>query len=180
MGTSFALKLFGALVALPLSLFSCVFSGPKVSLSPVLVVLSFSGFRLASFSVLDCYFQSVLLWRVPVVSKNVSILVFTILKLSLLYFRSLLVFFALANLAEIVLGFAFVARFFCLRSFSFRSWNISTIEVKYMLRESLPLLISTFAIIVYTRIDLIMLYTLKKIFRRQTNGSKGKKQSFRR
>jgi len=157
LGSSFLLKFAGGLVSVPLSLVFCLLWGPSDPLSPVLVTLASVGFLFGSLTVLDCWFQAELLSRVPVFWKNVSFVLFSAVKFALLFFRFPLVFFALANLGELFLGFVLVGRSFIRRGISLRLWKADREITRSILLEGLPLFASSFAIVVYTRIDVVML-----------------------
>lgn len=116
------------------------------------------GVVLQSFSVIDWYYQARVASGVVVKCRVAAIVIATILKVLAIYFDvGLISFFIIYTLEYMFLALFYlyvarqdglISRFFYVFSFA---------EAKVLLRESWPLLISSLAVILYTRIDQVMI-----------------------
>ncbi|CAM8367042.1 RfbX Membrane protein involved in the export of O-antigen and teichoic acid [Candidatus Methylopumilus universalis] len=156
MGTAFWLKLTGAIATLFLIGIAIQFTASD-SATKLYVLIIASGVIFQALEVVDFYFQSQVLSKFVSISKMTQLLISTLLKLYLIFINADLFWFVLVSLVDqvtlaISLYFAYrhqkMGGFF--KSFD---WGIA----KKMLKDSWPLIISGLAIMIYMRIDQVMI-----------------------
>jgi len=157
LGTSLILKLAGGFLALPLAVFSFGSYGGGTDLTTGLVLIFSLGTVFNSFSVLDLYFQSRLASRLQVLGRSSSFLLFAGVKLLLLAGKAPITLFAWTNLAEILVG-TIVLLFLCRKQgYPVWQWRFERCLAKELTKTSAPLFLASLAILIYTRLDLLML-----------------------
>ncbi|CAN4275578.1 RfbX Membrane protein involved in the export of O-antigen and teichoic acid [Methylophilaceae bacterium] len=156
MGTAFWLKLTGAIVTLSLIAIAMQFTASD-STTKLYVFIIAGGAIFQAFEVVDFYFQSQVLSKFVSICKMTQLLISSLLKLYLMSIEADLFWFVLVSLVDQVtlavsLFFAYrhqkIGRFF--KSFD---WAIA----KKMLQDSWPLILSGLVIMIYMRIDQIMI-----------------------
>ncbi len=162
LGTTFGLKLIGGIVSVFLAVSCVLFLGENQTLTIWLVaILAITGiFRTAD--TIELWFQSQVQSKYTVIAKNIAYLLSTLLKVGLILSKAPLLAFAVATLAEIVLGAIGLIAIYKVKGFSKLwnwKWNFAT--AKSLLRESFPLIFSGFAILIFMKIDQIMLGQIK-------------------
>jgi len=162
LGTTFSLKLLGGIASVLLAV-GCIFLlEEKNTLTIWLVaILAMTGvFRTAD--TIDLWFQSQVQSKYTVVAKNIAYLLSTLLKVGLILTKAPLITFAWATLAEIVIGAIGLISIYQVKGFSkIWNWRWSLTTAKNLLRESFPLIFSGFAILIFMKIDQIMLGQMK-------------------
>lgn len=157
LGTTFCLKFVGAILALLLAFGTIFFSNNDEPLTVWLVIiLAVPGFFLA-FDTIDIWFQSQVKSKYTVIAKNTAFLAITLLKIILITLKAPLLAFAYATSAEVVLGAVGLAIAYRFNKYSVWSWRWKFSVAKSLLSESWPLIFSGFAILIYMKIDQIML-----------------------
>jgi O-antigen/teichoic acid export membrane protein len=156
LGTAFGLRIIGGLTLIGTVFFSIQFTDiePRTKL---LVMIIASGHLLQAFEVIDFYFQSQVLARLISFAGIVSLLFSSAIKLCLIWFEASLVWFAWIVVVEqgvkgIILCVAYIAQ-----HISLWQWRLSLSQAKKLLRDSWPLILSGLAIMVYMRIDQVMI-----------------------
>lgn len=129
---------------------------PSDSQSLILTAIVAGTVIFDSAETVDLWFQSQLQSKRTVLSKGISYLVANALKIILILAKAPLIAFAIITLIEVVLSaFAF---WFAYCTFpSSVKWKWDGKQASHLLRESWPYLLSALAIVVYMRIDQIML-----------------------
>lgn len=157
LGTAFVLKLIGSIFAILISIFSIsqLRSGDELALW--LVGISALGFIFQSTSVIDFYFQAKVQSRYSVIAANASFSLMTALKIYLLIISAPLISFAWAGLGEIILTAIFIVLAYHTNHLNFHAWRFDRSLMFELLRESWPLFLSGLAVILYMRVDMIML-----------------------
>ncbi len=153
-GTAFFLRLIGSSVAVAITTFYIFFS----TYNPDIVLLVFiSGLNLVfqSLDVIDLKLQSVLNSKVAVIVKNSSFIIGSILKLLVIYKKGPLVYFVLITLFEVILGSFGLVLYYGINKFL--KWRLYYITAKDLLSECWPLIFSGFIIILYMRLDQVMI-----------------------
>ena len=157
LGSAFALKLIGGAVTLLIALIaiSLVRSGEALTLW--LVGLSAAGFIFQSVNVVDFYFQAKVQSRYAVYAANGAFVLMTLVKISLLLTSAPLIAFAWAGLGEVALTAIFLLVAYRLNHHNMREWRYDGRVARELLRASWPLILSGLAIMIYMRIDQIMI-----------------------
>ncbi|NJM19372.1 MAG: flippase [Richelia sp. RM2_1_2] len=157
LGTAFWLKLIGGVGCLLLA-FCSIFilrHDDKLTIELVVVLSSVGIFK--SFDTIDFWFQSQVQSKYTVVAKNTAFIIVTLLKLALITMKAPLIAFAWAGLVEVALGAVGLILAYKVNGHSIWLWCWSFPLAKSLLKESYPLILSGFAIMIYVKTDQIML-----------------------
>jgi PST family polysaccharide transporter len=114
------------------------------------------NFLIAPFDLIDLEFQSKLQSRLTVVSKNCAYVIGAAAKIYLLLSQKSIIWFAAVMGLETVLAYLFLT-FNYQRKYNILDWSFSKTLVKKFLTIGWPFIISNFAIILYMRIDQVMI-----------------------
>lgn len=157
LGTAFILKLFGWLVTFGLTvvLISLMHPGEKAMIT--LVTITSLGNLFLVFDVLDYWFQSEVKSKFRVFASTIAFTLVSLLKIFFILQHAPLVFFAYAG----VLEYSFMALALLIayhkNGQSVFKWVPTLKCARNLLRDSWPLILSSLSIMVYMRIDQIML-----------------------
>ena len=157
LGTTFYLKLLGGILSLVLAFasISIIRPGDAISIS-VVTILSIIGV-LQAFDTIDLWFQSRVESKYTVIAKNTAFVLTSISKVVLINIQAPLILFVWVSVAEIFLGSLGLVIFYRIKGFSIRMWQWSFSVAKFLCREGLPLILSSLAVMIYMKIDQIML-----------------------
>lgn len=157
LGTTFWLQLVGGITTLLLavSIMFVLRHEDRLTLSLVAILASTS--ILKAFGTIELWFQSQVQSKYPVLAQNTAFLIVAIVKVVLINLQAPLLAFAGATLAESVVGAVGLILFYRLQGYSLRIWRWSLPLAKTLLHESWPLILSGFAIMIYLKVDQIML-----------------------
>ncbi len=155
--TVFWLKFLGGFSSLLLSVGGIYLFRHNDSVTISLVsILAVVGV-IQTFDTIDIWFQSQVQSKYTVIAKNTAFVLTFALRLALIYNKSPLIVFAIAVLVESVLGALGLVLLFKFKgnTINLFQWNSSL--AKKLLQESWPLILSGLSIMIYMRIDQIML-----------------------
>jgi PST family polysaccharide transporter len=157
LGTAFWLKLFGGLAALVLAVSSiiAVRHDDQLTISLVAILSSVGIFQ--AFDTIDLWFQSQVQSKYTVIAKNTAFVITALVKVALISFNAPLIAFAWAGLGEVSLGAIGLIISYRVRGYSPWLWSWSSQLAKTLLKESWPLILSGLTVMIYMRIDQIML-----------------------
>ncbi len=155
--TVFWLKFLGGLSSLLLSVSSIYLFRHNDSITISLVSILAAVGVIQTFDTIDIWFQSQVQSKYTVIAKNTAFILAFALRLALIYSKSPLIAFAIATLIESVLGALGLFLLFKFKgnTINLFQWNSSL--AKKLLQESWPLILSGLSIMIYMRIDQIML-----------------------
>lgn len=157
LGTAFLLKLCGGILTLLLTLGLIYFLRPNDSLTHWLVGIIAAGTIFQAFDTIDFWFQSQIQSKFTVYAKNAAFLLITIVKVALIITKAQLIVFAWAAFLEVIIGAFGLVVTYHTNGYSFRTWRVTSLYAKKLLKDSWPLILSGIAIMIYVKIDLIML-----------------------
>jgi PST family polysaccharide transporter len=157
MGSAFALKLLGSAITLLSCLLVIVLMHGRESLTIWLVAISAAGFIFQSINVIDFYFQAKVQSRYTVFAANGAFVLLTLVKIALLIKAAPLVAFAWAGLGEIALTSVFLVAAYQTNNRNMRDWRYDKEVARELLRDSWPLLFAGLAVMLYMRLDVVML-----------------------
>lgn len=156
-GSAFFLKLIGGIIAFSLSvLFVYLFKSNEYLVIKLVLIIGF-GLIFQSFDVIDYWFQSQVISKFTVFARSSTYLIGSIVKIVLIFLGADLISFAWVFFLEsclIAVG-SLVAYYYNGQSIKF--WRFKLDVVRKLLSESWPLIFSSIAIIVYMKIDQIMI-----------------------
>ncbi|MFM6325618.1 MAG: flippase, partial [Microcystis panniformis] len=157
LGTAFWLKLFGGVAALLLAVSSIIVVRHDDQLTISLVAILSSVGIFQAFDTIDLWFQSQVQSKYTVIAKNTAFVITALVKVALISFHAPLIAFAWAALGEVSLGAIGLIISYRVRGYSPWLWPWSLPLAKTLLKESWPLILSGVTIMIYMRIDQIML-----------------------
>lgn len=155
-GTAFILKIIFAIISIILvCLTSWLFESN--SFTKWMIVLYSLSMIINSFSVIRNYFTSIVWNEYIVKTEIVRTLVGVAIKVILLLIEASLAWFILATLFDVVLiAGGYIISYQC-KIGPFFSWRFDKEKAIFMIKESFPLLLSGAAIVVYNKIDQVMI-----------------------
>lgn len=165
-GTSFYLRFYCAITAIFLAIITAYyFEHEQDRLSFQIIIVLSIGLIFQPMDVVELYLQAQLKSKITVIIKNTSYIITSGLRVFLLIFEFPLIFFAIATVAELALAALIVAVYSNKKlPIKFNSWNWDTTIAKKLLVTSWPLILSALAVILYMRMDQIMLKSLQGSF----------------
>jgi polysaccharide transporter, PST family len=157
LGTTYWLKLFGGIGCLLLTVGSiCVLRQDEKLTILLVAILSAAGIFQA-LDTIDLWFQSQVQSKYTVLAKNTAFIFITLLQISLITMQAPLIAFAWTKLAEMALAAIGLAITYKIKGYSLCLWRWSFPLAKILLKKSYPLILSGLTIMIYMRIDQIML-----------------------
>ncbi len=157
LGTAFWLQLLGGILSLLLSVITIFLLRHNDQLTISIVSILASIGIIQSFDTIDIWFQSQLKSKFTVIAKNIAFIVTALSKVVLINIHAPLLAFAGVTLAEAVLGAVGLIIVYKIQGYSLWLWRWSWPLAKSLLQESWPLILSGLAVMVYVKIDQIML-----------------------
>jgi len=157
LGTAFVLKLLGGISTVLLAIGTVLLLRPDEQVTHWLVGIIAVGTIFDAFNTIDFWFQLQVKSKYTVIAKNTAFIVSTFIRIALLQMQADLVTFAWALLAELFLGAMGLVIAYRVSGQSFLEWRASWQRAKSLLKDSFPLIFSGIAIMIYLRIDQVML-----------------------
>ncbi len=157
LGSAFVLKLFGSIITSIVAIVAISLLRDGETLTLWLVALSAMALIFQSFDVIKFYFQAKVQSKYVVYATNGAFLITSLVKIGLLLFGAPLIAFAMASFGEIVLSAIFLVAVFFLNHQKISTWTYKTPVVLELFKYSWPLILSGIAIIIYMRIDQVMI-----------------------
>lgn len=156
LGTGFWLKLISAIIGIGFVAFVLpLISNDKIENQYILAISI--GMLFQSVEVMEFYFQSQVLAKVVSICKVIQLILSSILKIYLVTIGANLSWFILMGVFDLImLAFSYYIANLIHRRMGFWKYFSAEIAVS-LLKDAWPLLLSTIAIIIYTRIDLILI-----------------------
>jgi len=164
LGTTLALRSVAGLVAVGVSIAILRLIQPHDRQALLLVSILSLTLVFQAFDTIDAFFQSQVRSKITVWAKNGVFLVFAAIRVSLIYAKAPLWTFAAAMTSEIALGAAGLVLGYRLSGGRMSSWRSSKQRAVHLLKQSWPLILSGMAIMVYMRLDMVMLKIMKGDF----------------
>lgn len=163
LGTAFWLKFFGAIVLIFLMAVALTLTSNDASTN-LLIIIAGSGLVFSSFEVVGFYFQSQVQAKIISICKVIQLLLSTLIKIFLIVTGSSLIYFVFVLFFDtLTLAVAYwVAYRMRERRMFFRCFDKSI--GKQMLKDAWPLLFSAVVVVIYMRIDQIMIRELLGVY----------------
>lgn len=157
LGTAFILQVIGGALALSIALFAIGYMRPNQTTLKLMVGILGFVMLFKATEVVKYWFESQVQSKYTVLVENSVFLIFAILKILLILLHAKLMAFIWILLLE---GFATaigLLLIYKLRGDSFKNWQFRLTKARSLLTESWPLILSSLAVMLYMRIDQIML-----------------------
>lgn len=156
LGTAFGLRLFGGLVLLGL-VFEAVQLTNSDPQTQLIVMIIAAGQLFQAFQVIELYFQSQVLARLTSIANMGALILSSAIKLLLIWFGVSLFWFALAIIIESGLKGLLLSILYVNQRKTLRRWQFRFRQARLLLKDSWPLIFSGLVIMVYMRIDQVMI-----------------------
>lgn len=157
LGTTFWLQLSGGIVTLLLTVLTIFLVKPNDPLMISLVAILGSMGIFKSFDTIDLWFQSQVQSKYTVLAKNTAFIILALAKVILINLNAPLIAFAWTTLVEFIVGAIALIIVYQYQGYSLKLWRWSLSLAKKLLKESWPLILSGTTIMIYMKIDQIML-----------------------
>lgn len=157
LGTAFSLKLIVGAATFVLTIGAIWLMRPAEGETHWLVGIIAAGTIFQAFDTVDFWFQAQVRSKYTVYAKNAAFLVATLLKVAMILLKAPLVAFAWAGLAETVCGAVGLVIAYRINGYFLRSWRATLALAVGLLRDSWPLMLSGVVVMVYIKIDQVML-----------------------
>lgn len=157
LGTAFVLQAGGGLLALVFAIVAVGFARPDDGLAKLMVVVLGGIMVLKSTEVVKYWFESQVQSKYSVWVENSAFALFAIVKVVLILNRASLMAFVWALFAEAALAALGLLAVYGRRVGRLGVWRARYARARELLRQSWPLILSGLAVMVYMRIDQVML-----------------------
>lgn len=156
MGSSFVLQVLGSILASVFVLATTMLLRPNEWNLMLIVLVMLPSVLLRSSDIIKYYFESRVEAKFIVISQNIAFLVSSILKIVIILCNGSYLLIALTISIEVLITTLFLFYFFKKYN-TFSQWCFDKKEAKRLLSMSWPLIISGVALMLYMRIDQIMI-----------------------
>lgn len=157
LGTDVRLRLMGAVASMVIGPLLLWYLRPGQMDLMLMAVLQLLTLVFYAADVLELHYQSTVKSKYTVYARNFGFGIATAYKIALLVFGASLPWFVLALTLETGIGVILQYWFYRKQGFSWKLWQYNHTLAKSLLREGLPLMLSGFVILIYTRIDVLMI-----------------------
>jgi PST family polysaccharide transporter len=161
LGTSFALRVCGSVIAPILTIITIHFVQPDDHVAVFLVSLLSVGLFFQAFDTIDLYFQSQVQSRLSVWAKNSAFLLMAGVRVTLIRLGAPLWTFAAAQVIELAIGAVGLIVAYTWSGGVLTRWRASRRRAIELLSQSWPVILSGMAIMIYMRIDMVMLKVMQ-------------------
>ncbi|MDR3717136.1 MAG: flippase [Puia sp.] len=160
-GTALTLRIGASFLAVATSILVLRAVQPHDRTSLALVSILSATLVLQAFDTLDAFFQSQVQSRLTVWAKNSAFLLMTAWRLLLIRLAAPLWTFAAAQVIELTLGAIGMLIGYYRVYGTFLNWRYRRDQAVDLLRQSWPVIMSSMAIMIYMRIDMVMLKVMQ-------------------
>lgn len=157
LGTAFTLRILASLLTYIFLIYLIIFISPNDEERQSIVILLGGVLIFKSAEIVKLWFESQVSSKYTVWVESVVFFLMAALNILLIYFKMPLVAFIYVLVAESILLFIFLFYLYGKVVGSLKNWKINRKQAMNLLNDSWPLIISSTAWIIYTRIDQIMI-----------------------
>lgn len=157
LGTAFVLRLLGGILVPLLAVASIHFMEPDDRATVLLVTILSVGLLFQAFDTIDIHFQAQVQSKLTVWAKNAAFLSVAAVRVFLVHVRAPLWSFAAAQVAELALGSLGLVAMYKWRGGQVSKWRARRWRANQLLQQSWPVILTGMAIMIYSRIDMVML-----------------------
>ncbi len=157
LATAFGLRLISSIAAYIALVIAVYFLRSDEVLAKNLTLVMGLTLFFSTSEIIKFWFESQVTSKYTVIIENSAFLIFAAVKIVLIYQKAPLITFTYIVSLEALTVFIGLFYIYFKNNKVFKEWNFSSKEAKYLLSESWPLIISSAAWIIYTKIDQIMI-----------------------
>lgn len=155
LGTAFRLRVIGAIVVV-IGITSYYYLTSNHQNALIFFIVSLSVIA-QSFSVIDFYFQAIVLGKYNAINQVITLLISSLFKVVLLLLKAPVEYFASMVLLEASITAINQHIFYKKNGGNMRSWQFSAEEAKCLLKASYPLIFSGLAMIIFQKTDQLLI-----------------------
>lgn len=156
MGTAFGLRMASGLL-LPGIVFFAIQTIDNDPFTRLLAVIIAGGYAFQAFFVIELYFQSQVLARPASMAGIFALCAAAAIKLILIWSKASLVWFAWVFVVEQGIKSIVLCVLYAKQRLSFLGWRFRLSQAKQLIKDAWPLILSGLMIVIYMRIDQIMI-----------------------
>jgi O-antigen/teichoic acid export membrane protein len=157
LGTAFSIKFLSGVLAFLITLEAVYLLRSHDPTTCMFVAIVAIGMLFRPFDTIDLFFQSQVQSKFPVLAKNAAFVIVALAKIELILLKAPLIAFAWTGLAEIVLGAISLIIVYRLKGLRLLAWGPNWRRAMSLISDAWPLLLSTMAIMLYTRLNILIL-----------------------
>jgi len=157
LGTAFVLRMGAAVAAALISVIVVRTIQPDDGVTRLLVGILSLGYVFQACDTIDAYFQANVRSKLTVLAKNAAFLGIAGVRILLIYWRAPLWSFAAAQVAELALGALGMTFAYVRGGGRMMQWRFEARRAAELLRQSWPIMLTGISIMIYMRIDVVML-----------------------
>jgi O-antigen/teichoic acid export membrane protein len=157
LGTIFILQVLGGIFAYVILFFAIQLTNPQQLLVISMTLIYGFVLLLKSFEVFKYWFESRLQSKLSVWVENIVYFAFIIVKIILIIYGVSLIMLTYIMLIEAIITALGLSLIYIKKYGSIKLWNFNINRSLFFLKDSWPFIISGIAVVIYTRIDSIML-----------------------
>lgn len=157
LGTAFILKLIGGAISFLAAIGLIFVLRPTDTLSHWLVGIIAAGTIFQAFNIIEYWFHSQVQAKYVAFAKNAAFLLCSLIKIGMILAAAPLIFFAWVALLEVSAGSVGLIVAYNSRGNRLRDWRGRLQKARGLLKDSWPLMLSSIVVLVYLRIDQVML-----------------------
>jgi PST family polysaccharide transporter len=155
MGTAFFMRFAGAFIGIFISLLYIVLFNHDDQQLLLITIITSSTLIFQSFDVIDLKLQSILKSKYSVLIKNSAFLFCSVLKIIIIFEHFSLIYFVIISVIELALGaFGLILKYGVNKVLK---WRLNLQYAYKLLKECWPLILSGIVIMLYMRIDQVMI-----------------------
>ncbi|SDS28009.1 Membrane protein involved in the export of O-antigen and teichoic acid [Paenibacillaceae bacterium GAS479] len=157
LGSAIVLKVLGTIFSIFCSSLFILLLKPDDSLVIMITTILSLASLFQVFDVIDYWFRAGMMSKYTVISKNMAFVISSLLKITLLLLEVPMVYIAVCANIEFLLGSALLILFYYKQNGAVLKWKVSWVRVKELLSDCWPIIISSLAISIQSRIDQVMI-----------------------
>lgn len=157
LGTAFILQLLGGIVAFATIVTTVIWLRPEDTLTRTVVAIIACTLIFKSSDVIKYWYESQVASRYSVIVENSVLLLIAAVKVAMIFAQAPLIAFVWAVLAETALVCLGLFTMYVIRERGLSDWSLRLDRAKSLLQDSWPLILSGIAVMIYMRVDQLML-----------------------
>jgi len=159
LGAAFLLKIIGSIVSVTL-IYILVNNVNYEKITSILVIVISISTIFYSFQVIEFYFQANILSKYSTYANLFALAISSLLKVLFIILNMPLIYFAITIVLEAFFIAVFHIYFYHKKMLYIRNWKYNFTIIKKLLFDSWPFIFSAFAVVIYMKIDIIMIKSM--------------------
>jgi PST family polysaccharide transporter len=158
LGSALVMRLIGSLLLIAISSLAIYFIKPDDTMLLLFVMIISLGYLFKSFATIDLYFQSQVKSKYTVYARSIAFIIVSGLKLLFVFTQQPLIAFVLMYALDAIISSVMLIFYYKYVTLdTIVSWRPRLKRMRSLLQDSWPLILSSIAIMIYMRIDQVMI-----------------------